>query len=565
MVEYSAAVQNQRASFLVPELKAATVVPNRVGLPKVCAGAFAIVYELQESGNTWAIRCFTKEVGDLQERYAAIAEHLKKVRLAHFVSFDYVKEGILVNGKPYPIMKMQWVEGVPLNRYVEQHLNDAGRLLALATQFGELSADLERHKIGHGDLSADNVLVTGHAIRLIDYDGMYVPKLSGRKARELGNAAFQHPRRNETLFGPEVDRFSVLLTGTALAALAADPTLWKRHGGGNGLLFSPVDLRDPNGSSLFRALRAAPEPTLKTLADELAKWCEANPAKLGKLPALKGLKIKRAAVQVPPAAAVAVAAAGGVTVALTLAVPNGAAAPVTPTGPAAALGSAANAVAGSAAAAAVKAAATSTLAGWWQRRKRRGGGQAVGQAAPAAVGPAAAGPAAAPPAAAPWVPRLAPAAAAASGPAAPAAVVRLAAPPVPQPAPASAAQAVAVPAPGKAPIDWTGIVVTALGLGFFSILFAPETQSLSMLAFPAIMALVVWADVASQRAASPAGSASVFVTAVGAGLFSILFAPETQSLSLVALPVVLALVIAGRRATIGRPPSAPTSSSNSTP
>jgi hypothetical protein len=114
---------------------------------------------------------------------------------------------------------------------------------------------------------------------------------------------------------------------------------------------------------------------------------------------------------------------------------------------------------------------------------------------------------------------------------------------------------VAVQASGKAPIDWTGIVVTALGLGFFSILFAPETGSLSMLAFPAIMALVVWADVASQRAASPAGSASVFVTAVGAGLFSILFAPETQSLSLVALPVVLALVIAGRRATLGRPAS----------
>ncbi len=69
----------------------------------------------------------------------------------------------------------------------------------------------------------------------------------------------------------------------------------------------------------------------------------------------------------------------------------------------------------------------------------------------------------------------------------------------------------AAQAPGRAPIDWTGIVVTALGLGFFSILFAPETQSLS----------------------------------------------------LVALPVVLALVIAGRRATIGRPAS--TSSPNSTP
>ncbi|HWP35376.1 MAG TPA: hypothetical protein VNM66_07260, partial [Thermodesulfobacteriota bacterium] len=301
MVEYSAAVQNQRASFLVPELRSATVVPNRLGLPKVCSGAFAIVYELTNGADRWAVRCFTKDVGDLQERYAAIAEHLGKVRLPYFVPFDYLKDGILVGGKPYPIMKMQWVEGLPLGRYVEQHLHDPGRLLALAEQFGELSADLERHRIGHGDLSTENVIVAGDAIRLIDYDGMYVPKLAGRRARELGNPAFQHPARDETLFGPEVDRFSVLVIGTALAALAADPTLWTRHGGGNGLLFSPLDLRAPGASSLFRALAGAPEAAVRDLAGELARWCAAaSPAKLGKLPSLRRLKVRPVPIAAAP-------------------------------------------------------------------------------------------------------------------------------------------------------------------------------------------------------------------------------------------------------------------------
>src|SRR3712207_1923007 len=94
MVEYSAAVQSQRTGFPSPELQSAKVVANKLGLPKVCAGAFAIVYQLETPTGTWAIRCFTKDVGDLQERYAAIAEHLRKAKLAHFVGFDYLTDGI---------------------------------------------------------------------------------------------------------------------------------------------------------------------------------------------------------------------------------------------------------------------------------------------------------------------------------------------------------------------------------------------------------------------------------------------------------------------------------------
>lgn len=547
MVEYSAAVQNQRASFLVPELKSATVVPNRLGLPKVCSGAFAIVYELTDGTNRWAIRCFTKDVGDLQERYAAIAEHLRKVRLPYFVPFDYLKDGILVNGKPYPIMKMQWVDGMPLSRYVEQHLNNPERLLGLAAQFGELSADLERHKIGHGDLSAENVLMVGDTIRLIDYDGMYVPKLAGRNARELGNAAFQHPARDETLFGPEIDRFSVLLIATALAALAADPTLWKRHSGGNGLLFSPVDLRNPAGSSLFSALRGTPEATLRDLACELARWCEAkSPARLGKLPSLKRLKVKPTPVAAPSAAPAT----------------PGAAVPASPTP------------------------ATVPAGRFWWRRNGPTAGASL-QPSPSGPLPLALAPS---PAAGPQ-PAPAPQSAAALGSAhapapasAPQPAPALRAVPAPRAAPgpgqgpAVLLAAVAAPGTGGVPIDWSGPFAAAIGLGFFCGIFAPETGSLSVLAYPIIMALVAWADIAAQRAAhlernapgaGGAGKArfdwsSVCTAAFGAGLFGVFFAPETGSLSMIALPAVPALVFALKWATAGALP-APQGSSTPSP
>jgi hypothetical protein len=522
MVEYSAAVQSQRASFLAPELQSAKVVTNKLGLPKVAAGAFAIVYQLEAGRDTWAIRCFTRDVGDLQERYAAIAEHLRKAKLSRFVPFDYLSDGIRVGGKTYPIMKMQWVEGVPLNRYVEQHLGDSKRLLALAGQFGDLAADLEKAKVGHGDLSADNVLMVGDEARLIDYDGMYVPKLAGRKARELGNAAFQHPRRDANLFGPDLDRFSVLLIATALAALAADPGLWKRHAGGNGLLFSPADLRQPKGSPLFRALLGG-DPMVAGLAGELAAWCEADPAKLGKLPSLKKLKLGAAPVAPAPARGAAAPAAvatvvaspaaavpaGGLTVAVTVPPPNGAAAQAAAPAP-------------HAAPARARPAGPSTVArlsGLWRRLRRPG---------------PAASPAPKPPA-----PRPRPPAAQAGAPAAARnATVRVAA--------ARVAAALR--------FDWNGVVAAGLALGFFGVLFAPETGSLSVVALPGIVALAAFSEAAAQRAAAaappgdPAHWGGVVVTGAGVAFFSIVFAPETGSASLIAAPTVIGLMVGAKRA-----------------
>lgn len=533
MVEYSAAVQSQRTSFPSPELQSAKVVTNKLGLPKVAAGAFAIVYQLEAGRDTWAIRCFTRDVGDLQERYAAIAEHLRKAKLSRFVPFDYLSDGIRVGGKTYPIMKMQWVEGVPLNRYVEQHLGDPKRLLALAGQFGDLAADLEKAKVGHGDLSADNVLMVGDEARLIDYDGMYVPKLAGRKARELGNAAFQHPRRDADLFGPDIDRFSVLLLATALAALAADPGLWKRHAGGNGLLFSPSDLRQPKGSPLFRALLGG-DPMVAGLAGELAAWCEANPAKLGKLPPLKKLKLGAAPVAPAPAggaaapAAVATLAAspaaavpaGGLTVAVTVAPPNGAAAQAAAPAP-------------QPAPARARPAGPSTVArlsGLWRQLRR------PGPATPPAPKPPAPKPPAPKPR--PAVPAAAAAAQAGAPAAARPATVRVAA--------ARVAAALR--------FDWNGVVAAGLALGFFGVLFAPETGSLSVVALPGIVALAAFSEAAAQRAAAtappgdPAHWGGVVVTGAGAAFFSIVFAPETGSASLIAAPTVIGLMVGAKRA-----------------
>src|SRR5262245_30255124 len=73
--DYMEAVQSP-ASFADPDLRQSTPVTTDIGLPTVCAGNFADVYRLAGQ-RTWAVKCFTRNVPDLQDRYAALSAHLK--------------------------------------------------------------------------------------------------------------------------------------------------------------------------------------------------------------------------------------------------------------------------------------------------------------------------------------------------------------------------------------------------------------------------------------------------------------------------------------------------------
>ena len=94
------------------------------------------------------------------------------------------------------------------------------------------------------------------ALRLIDYDGMYVPALAGSPSGELGHPAYQHPQRlREGTYNAEVDRFSHLAIYTAIRCLMVGRgELWQRFNNGDNLLFREADFKQPATSDLFGAL-----------------------------------------------------------------------------------------------------------------------------------------------------------------------------------------------------------------------------------------------------------------------------------------------------------------------
>ena len=306
--EYNEAIQNPRSAFADAELQAGQPVLTPLGLPRPITGAFASVYQLVcANQRTYAVRCFLREFGDQQERYAAISTHLANKRLPYMTNFTYLAQGIRVGGRWYPILKMEWLEGDALQVYIERNLDNPAALLNLAEQWVMMTKQLRTAQIGHGDLQHGNVIVSGGQLRLIDYDGMYVPALAGRQSHEIGHRNYQHPLRSEREFGPHVDHFSTWVVYTSLAALTVQPELWRAHGGGDEcLLFRREDFEQPRRSRIFRTLEASSDARVRNLGGVFESVVLLPPERV---PSIDWVMTMTPAT-VPPAAAPGAAAAG---------------------------------------------------------------------------------------------------------------------------------------------------------------------------------------------------------------------------------------------------------------
>ena len=274
ITDFSEAVQNPRLCFRGTELEAATVSVNQRGMPLVFSGSFACVYPVSAGNRTFAVRCFTREVSDQQSRYGKLSNYLLNVLPPSFVRFEYVEHGISLGEDWYPIVKMEWVDGELLSRFVGSRLDQPDTIRRVAAQWrGGPVASLRGLRIAHNDLQHGNVLVqTDGSIRLVDYDGMFLPRFRGERSPELGHKNYQHPERSSAHYDENVDNFPSLVIYLSLLAIASDPGLWDFHDQDN-LIFTRNDYADPRGSEVFRRLKASPDQPVARLAERLEGYC----------------------------------------------------------------------------------------------------------------------------------------------------------------------------------------------------------------------------------------------------------------------------------------------------
>lgn len=255
--QFAEAVQCPKICFSDARLQEALPAFDRLGMPLVTSGQFAYVFKLksEEQRRAFAVRCFRGFLGDRDERYRAIDAHLRAHFFPSLTSFEYDPEGIFVNGRKFPTLVMEWIDGPTLDVYVEEVLGRSDVLRHLADEWVRLMRGLRERRMAHGDLQHGNVIVEDGRLRLVDMDGMYVPATHGWEASEVGHQHYQHPLRDEKLFHERLDDFSALVIYLSLISLAEQPQLWAEHHDEN-LLFTKADFLDPASSPLFEKIKS---------------------------------------------------------------------------------------------------------------------------------------------------------------------------------------------------------------------------------------------------------------------------------------------------------------------
>ena len=277
-------IERDLDSALVSGKSVEKIKPSGIKELWSASGGYAIAfkYETFSPKKIWAIRCFYRANFDVKRHYQNALSHIKRSSCrSYFVDCSLLEEGIRVKGNCYPILKMEWVEGENIKKFIKANLGNKNKLKSLAERWRELSQKLLGAGIAHGDLQHGNVLIANRSnqlsLKLIDYDSLYFDTaLNAAYDSIKGFPDYQHPlRKSLQKRCLEIDFFPQLVIYLSILALAEDRQLWETYklDDREGLLFSSTDFQNPHQAKIFYSLSTLPYP-IPTLANKLKQICQ---------------------------------------------------------------------------------------------------------------------------------------------------------------------------------------------------------------------------------------------------------------------------------------------------
>jgi serine/threonine protein kinase len=279
--DYSRSLLEPQNCFSDSLLRQGAVECDMRGSPRSLTGNFASVFRVSTPGGTFAVKCFLRMMDDQAARYKEIQKHFARNSTENTVTFEFLEKGIQVSGHWFPIVKMEWVDGDPLDTFILKNSHESRFYGWLLQQFTDLQARLSKAQIAHGDLNHANIYVTKHGLKLIDYDCAYVPSLAGCNSNELGHHNYQHPKRARSDFGAHLDNFAAWVIQTSLQALSIDSSLAEKLAlGDECLLFRSSDFCDPISSYAFSVLEQHSSEEISYAARKLRQLCDMQPAEI---------------------------------------------------------------------------------------------------------------------------------------------------------------------------------------------------------------------------------------------------------------------------------------------
>ena len=260
MSEYVSAIRD--ASENLDKLAHLVPVLDDHGEPYRSSGAFAVVFKMEDeqTGKCYALKCFTEEQEGRAEAYCQIADELEFVDSSYITSVKYLDKEIFIDSSceedEFPVLLMDWVEGETMEAYIAANYQNQSAMSMLCYRFGKMAAWLRTQSFAHGDIKPDNIIVRPDGfLTLVDYDGMFVPSMKGRKSPTVGTKDFSHPLRTVDDFDETIDDFSLASIALSLKAISMKSTLLDIYGASDRLLFSENDYRNPSNSKVISALQ----------------------------------------------------------------------------------------------------------------------------------------------------------------------------------------------------------------------------------------------------------------------------------------------------------------------
>ena len=260
ITEYRDAIQYPE-SFESKELQCLRPVMNG-NEPVMTSGNFAVVFKMQnpQTGEMFALKCFTQDQDGRAEAYRQIETELRYVDSPYFISLHYVDKGIWAGDydSAFPVLLMPWVDGEPLDRHIAALVKtDPKRLHLVAYKFSVMASWLVNQPFAHGDIKPDNILVRADgSMVLVDYDGLFVPSMLGAPSREAGTPAFRHPNRPTMPFDERIDDFPLASINLSLYLIALKPGLLQKYGAKDRLLFTETDYQNLSQCKLLKDILA---------------------------------------------------------------------------------------------------------------------------------------------------------------------------------------------------------------------------------------------------------------------------------------------------------------------
>lgn len=265
--EYVAAIRDAKENL--DKLAYLEPVLDNHGEPYRCNGDFAVVFKMKDpkTGRNYALKCFSDEQEGRGEAYRQITEELASVDSTYITAVKYLEQELSVNDEAFPVLLMDWVDGETMETYVAGHYADSHAMAMLCYRFCKMAGWLRSQSFAHGDIKPDNIMVRPDGtLTLVDYDGMYVAAMKGRKSPTIGTKDFAHPLRTVDDFDETIDDFALAVIALSLKAISLDPSLYTTYGASDRLLFAASDFLDLSKSKVLAALQSLlADEELKTL------------------------------------------------------------------------------------------------------------------------------------------------------------------------------------------------------------------------------------------------------------------------------------------------------------